>query len=221
MGLFVFSLVTTAFRQNDQSKNTLTTHPSNQSRQSSSSFKSIEMNNSTILTIAKVKKPWYATRNIVIKKMNQSIPEYQSIKGLNEKFYSFTEDHSFFGGIYFWTSSEEARQWFNTAWFERTKKKYKQPGIVDYYQIKSNTTVKTPETVNGRYWSVLSLYPTDFTIDTSVSGLLKVVGLEDINNKQKGYITLWENEKAARNYFSNSQSVNTYFDTPILIQHAK
>jgi hypothetical protein len=87
------------------------------------------------LTITKVKKPWYAWRSLVVGKMKKSFPEYQTIDGLGEKFYSFTENQKYFGGIYLWNNKAAAQAWFTEKWFERTEKSYGHRGQVDYYKI--------------------------------------------------------------------------------------
>ncbi|MFM8832203.1 MAG: hypothetical protein ACKOEV_00940 [Cytophagales bacterium] len=95
------------------------------------------------LVITKVKKPWYAWRSLVVGKMKKSFPEYQAIDGLGEKFYSFTENHKLFGGIYLWNNKAAAQAWFTEKWFERTEKSYGQRGQVDYYEIEKIETLKT------------------------------------------------------------------------------
>jgi len=169
-----------------------------------------------ILTITKVKKPWYAWRGLVAKKMKQSIPEYQAIKGLNEKFYSFTDDAKLFGGIYQWRSEAEAKAWFNQSWFDRTEKSYGLKGIVEYYQIQSVETIAKYSDTEGEYCSVLSFI--DSSINQSTVGLIKVIKIVNEKN-QSGTLTLWQNKESAVTYFGK-QSV-TYFDSPILLTNTK
>jgi heme-degrading monooxygenase HmoA len=179
-------------------------------------FVQIDTTSAKILTITKVKKPWYAWRSLVAKKMKQSIPEYQAINGLLEKFYSFTDNNKLFGGIYQWKSEADAKAWFNQAWFDRTEKLYGIKGTVEYYQILSEETIAQYVDTVGEYWSVLSF--NDSIIEQSAFGLIKVVKIVNEKN-QYGTLTLWQNNESAVAYFKK-QPV-TYFDTPILLTNKK
>ncbi|MFM8914567.1 MAG: hypothetical protein ACKOE6_16865, partial [Flammeovirgaceae bacterium] len=112
----------------------------------------------TTLTITKVKKPWYAWKALVVKKMKKSIPEYSAIEGLRYKYYSFTSTHDHFGGIYLWASAQNASNWFNAAWYDRTEKKYGKKGIVLSFQIQNINTMAAAPANEGDYCAVLT-YP--------------------------------------------------------------
>jgi hypothetical protein len=189
------------------------------------------------LTITRVKKPWYAWRGLVVKGMEKSIPEYGAIDGLSEKFYTFTEKHDRFGGIYLWQNEQDAQNWFNPGWFDRTEKKYGQKGQVDYFRITEVTILaatdmdpaagsKKESWRTGKSWAVLS-YPAGGDpdlghglADSRPAGLLKIVALTDAR-QQMCFLTLWQDKPSAMACFKAYKGKNEYFDTPILLTNAK
>jgi|694.fasta_scaffold64756_1 hypothetical protein len=180
-----------------------------------------ESSTTQILTITKVKKPWYAWRSLVVGKMEKTIPEYQAIKGLNQKFYSFTENHKKFGGLYFWETQQDADNWFNQAWFERTEKKYGEKGIVEYYKVQNVKTIATGNSnEKDLYATITHLKEATFSVDVSADGLLKILTLADDKN-QTCYLTLWQNQKKALNYFATKNLTNEFFDVPFFIVNKK
>ncbi|AEI51985.1 hypothetical protein [Runella slithyformis] len=169
------------------------------------------------LTITKVRKPWYAWRSLVVHKMKESIPEYQAIEGLNQKFYSFTENRKMFGGLYFWETEQDANKWFNKAWFDRIEKKYAEKGIVMYFGVQS---VKSFATVNPNakdlYAAITYKKEDTFFIDNSAVGLIKLLTLTD-DKKQTCYLTIWQNKEQAETYFQKKNVTNEFFDVPFFI----
>jgi len=166
------------------------------------------------LVITKVKKPWYAWRSLVVGKMKKSFPEYQAIDGLGEKFYSFTENHKLFGGIYLWNNKAAAQAWFTEKWFERTEKSYGQRGQVDYYEIEKIETLKTTSQSDVTFWAALC----DGRLSDvqKAEGLIKVIFIKDEKEKA-GLLTIWETRERAVTYFSNQRRQVEYFDTPLHI----
>lgn len=166
------------------------------------------------LVITKVKKPWYAWRSLVVGKMKKSFPEYQTIDGLGEKFYSFTENHKLFGGIYLWNNKAAAQAWFTEKWFERTEKSYGQRGQVDYYEIEKIETLKTTSQSDVTFWAALC----DGRLSDvqKAEGLIKVIFIKDEKEKA-GLLTIWETRERAVTYFSNQRRQVEYFDTPLHI----
>ncbi|MFM7855588.1 MAG: hypothetical protein ACKO96_27595 [Flammeovirgaceae bacterium] len=166
------------------------------------------------LVITKVKKPWYAWRSLVVGKMKKSFPEYQAIDGLGEKFYSFTENHKLFGGIYLWNNKAAAQAWFTEKWFERTEKSYGQRGQVDYYEIEKIETLKTTSQSDVTFWAARC----DGRLSDvqKAEGLIKVVFIKDEKEKA-GLLTIWETRERAVTYFSNQRIQVKYFDTPLHI----
>ncbi|MCU0438666.1 MAG: hypothetical protein MUC49_12215 [Raineya sp.] len=178
---------------------------------------SITRSENQTLTISKVKKPWYAWRGLVANKMEESIPEYQAIDGLNRKFYSFTANHNYFGGIYIWKEKTDAEKWFNPTWFERTEKKYGKKGEVFYYTIEKVTEYATPNQQKGRFWAVISY---ENNIESVVNGLLTTLHLKDAQNKPC-VLSVWQNEDSAKNHFKDAKQIYEEFDIPLMIAHSK
>ncbi len=173
-----------------------------------------------VLTISKVKTPWYGFRFLVVGRFRKSIPEYAAVKGLNHKSYHLLENRDYFGGIYLWKSEEDAKAWFNTEWFERVEKTYGEKGIVEYYEITQTETLTDISQPNANYWSVISFYKNEIEMDKKATGLLKIVSVINPSG-EKGFVTLWEDKKAAHDYFDKTNYDNTFFDTPILLNNVK
>lgn len=167
-------------------------------------------NKVTWITITKVKKPWFAWRGLVSSRMEKSLPEYQAIPGLEEKFYSFWEGSDRFGGIYFWRNRSDADAWFQASWFERIEKQYGEKGIVNSYSIVSSYTNPTLPAQGEKFYAVLSYRSIDlnseFTKDDSLS---HAIVLQDANQK-KCNLTIWNNQKSALANFKESESDELY-----------
>ncbi|WP_407524698.1 hypothetical protein PDL71_02165 [Lacibacter sp. MH-610] len=183
----------------------------------------MNMNGSSVdtvqtITITKVETPWYATRNMIIKRFEAAIPDYEKIPGLNAKSFSLSSSGSYFGGIYYWNSKQTAEAWFNPGWFETVKKKYKSPGEVLYYTVTGEEIVVQALTGKEKYWTVVSIGQKE--INTAAQGLIKVSFVKNEKGSE-GHISLWKTEEDARAYYHNSLSANEFFDTPVLLVHGK
>lgn len=172
------------------------------------------------LTITRVQRPWYAWRNLIISKMQESIPEYQAIKGLEQKFYAFSADHQTFGGIYLWQQAADAAAWFDEGWYTKTAQKYGRRGIVEYYQVRRQLVFGTPESGEGSFWAVLSR-PSAAAMPAAAPGLVLAIELED-QDHQVRLLTLWQRKSAAEAWFAAYPADATeYFDTPLLIDNTR
>ncbi len=172
----------------------------------------------TVLTITRVKKPWYAWRSLVVNKMKQSVPEYQAVAGLRYKFFSLTENHKFAGGIYLWETEQQAKGWFNSAWFDRTEKKYGQPGMVAYYQVKEMSVIPPRVAQEGNRWAVLSAE--NPLVDDDASGaIVAALTLLDTDG-QTCYISVWSSREVAEAYFENKAGRRESFNVPVWLSNA-
>lgn len=178
----------------------------------------VDTTSSATLTITKVKKPWYAWRSLIISKMEESIPEYKAIEGLNQKLYSFTEDHKQFGGIYLWKTQKNASTWFNQAWYDRTEKKYGEKGIVDFYTVLDMRSFTNFPTQNGNYWCVLTQSSLDFEIQESTQGIIQKISLKNTAGTLF-YLSFWFDKTSADNFFEGKNLKNEFFDSPIAINN--
>ena len=175
----------------------------------------------TVLTITRVKKPWYAWRSLVVGKMKQSVPEYQAIAGLRYKFFSLTENHKFAGGIYLWETEQQAKGWFSSAWFDRTEKKYGQPGTVAYYQVKEVSVALPTVVQEGDRWAVLS-YATEnpLAADDASGAIVAALTLLDAN-EELCYVSVWSSREEAEAYYENKAGRRESFDVPIWLNNVR
>jgi hypothetical protein len=178
----------------------------------------VDTTSSATVTITKVKKPWYAWRSLIIGKMEESIPEYKAVAGLNQKLYSFTADHGQFGGIYLWKTQKEAMTWFNQAWYDRTEKKYGKKGMVDFYTVFGIRSFANFPTQNGNYWSVLTQSAPDLEVQKSASGIIQSISLKNTAGTLF-YLTFWFDKTSADNFFKGKNGKSEFFDSPIAINN--
>ena len=76
-----------------------------------------------VVAIVKVGAPWYAPRGAIVSRMEESVPQYQSIAGLDYKIYSIA-DAKQVGGIYLWDDPAAASNFFNADWHARIRETY-------------------------------------------------------------------------------------------------
>ena len=88
-----------------------------------------------VAAIVKVAKPWYATKSAVTGKMRETVPQYESLPGLEYKMFSFAQSDGDYGGIYLWKDRASAQTWFNPAWFERVRRKRGVEGKVRSFDV--------------------------------------------------------------------------------------
>lgn len=61
-------------------------------------------------------------------------PEYRNVQGLLRKTYVFAEDGQTVGGIYFWSSREEAEAMYTASWRSFVREKYGAEPDVTYFE---------------------------------------------------------------------------------------
>lgn len=168
-----------------------------------------------VLTITYVKKPWYAGKNLIIRKMKASFQQYQSIPGLEEKMYILQQGVSRLGGIYRWKDLAAAQAWFNENWYAITEEKYGLRGIVDYYQLLSVTQVASTPPMEGKY--IATLTDSNTTVSMQAAGLIRILQVQN-NAGEQSAICLWENKAAARKALGNAHTGIRFFDAPLLLR---
>lgn len=67
------------------------------------------------IAIVRVHAPWYAPRFAIVGKFRDAVPEYERVPGLDNKFFSLT-DQRYYGGIYDWQSRAQAEAYYSDAW---------------------------------------------------------------------------------------------------------
>lgn len=96
-----------------------------------------------IITITKVKTPWFLFSFMLKKAFIRSIPEYSSKEGLIFKYYHITEGGKTFGGIYLWKDKASAERLFNEAWYAQVRNRLKTEGEVVYYDLLESQTTES------------------------------------------------------------------------------
>jgi hypothetical protein len=67
------------------------------------------------IAIVRVHAPWYAPRFAIVGKFRDAIPEYERIVGLDNKYFSISDQRDY-GGIYDWQSRAQAEAYYSDAW---------------------------------------------------------------------------------------------------------
>lgn len=83
----------------------------------------------SLVTIVRVPAPWYAPRSIIARRMEGSIPQYNSVPGLVYKYFTIASEKNI-GGIYLWDEAASADAFYNTAWHKRINDTYGVPADV-------------------------------------------------------------------------------------------
>jgi hypothetical protein len=86
-----------------------------------------------IVTLVKVKTPWYAPDALVANKMRDEIPTYKNLTGLAYKYFTLGDDGTY-GGLYLWGNRAAAQSWFTDAWFAGVQDRRGTPADVRYFE---------------------------------------------------------------------------------------
>lgn len=172
-----------------------------------------------VLTITRVKTPWYAPRFLMLRGFRKSIPEYRQIDGLLRKVYALIDGGAYFGGIYLWQSRADAQSWFNERWFSRVQKTYGLPGTVDYYTVIRLTDVAQVAPSEGSYRAVLSVSGEPIAGGLSAGpGLLRLIEVRTATG-QAGLVTFWQTKADATAFIGHNPAAHTLFDTPVFLDN--
>lgn len=87
-----------------------------------------------IVSIVNVPSPWYAPEFVVNGRMQDAIPDYAVIPGLDFKYFT-TSDQGTLGGIYLWQSKASAEAFYNDAWHARIQETYGQEADLKFYKL--------------------------------------------------------------------------------------
>lgn len=196
-----------------------------------------------VAVIVKVPKPWYAPRALVVGKMRDTIPQYESLPGLNYKMYSFARADGHFGGLYLWKDRAAVEAWFNPAWFERVRRERGVEGQVRMFEapvvlvnpgnsaglnegdaVASLVTIPIPQGVTRE--RLIAEFRAALPVYEKVAGLKRKYFIITGDGRFGG-IYQWESQAAADAWFNSGwheRVAKTYgtaaaiewFDTPIL-----
>lgn len=172
------------------------------------------------LTITYVKRPWYALDFLIKGRFEQSIPQYQKIKGLERKYYALHqwEQTATFGGIYIWDSLASAKKVLSEKWFEKVRKRYKTEGYVQYFEILEAKQQPLPEQQTGSAYAVLS----DEWSGSSptFASALAVYRLKALDDQKEKTLALWPDQKIALScYPKNELNSAQKIKAPVLLNN--
>lgn len=182
-----------------------------------------------VVSIVKVKAPWYAFQFVLKGKFKDAIPDYQKIDGLQFKAFSTidTEQGKFFGGIYLWENQQVAENWFTPAWHEKVKTKIGSAANLSYYHVKRDVLfVKEGFDYRKNENNSVSIFI--HQIDEEVTkkainqneGLLRTYLVEEGFESKKGAILLFINEENATQFIKANQLKQVeIFLTPVLLNN--
>lgn len=199
---------------------------------------------STLAAIVKVPTPWYAPRALVVSRMRDTFPLYETLPGLSYKAFTLAQADGHFGGIYLWKDPASARNWFNTAWFGRVEKERGVQGQVRFFEVPvaldnapstptggtngavaTLVTVPIPQGVNKA--RLIEEFKAAIPTYRAVPGLLRKYFIIT-DDGGFGGIYLWQDEASARAWFSPDWQARTstrygapaaleWFDVPLLL----
>lgn len=182
------------------------------------------MNTNNIITITKVKTPWFLFSFLLKKAFIKSIPEYASKQGLLFKYYHITDSGKTFGGIYLWKDQASANALFNKDWYAQVKKKLNTDGKVDYYDLLESKTIemnadfknlKNTKSVLIKLKSQTELVNNNY----SGKGILQIYIISKHDNFYA--IILFKTAENFKNYIeAHNLNAIQFFDTPVLLKIA-
>ena len=203
---------------------------------------------SRAVVVVRVPAPWWAPEFLITGKFIDSIPEYARAPGLEQKSYTFSEDHRF-GGVYLWESRAAAERWFDEAWHARVKKQRGVDG--DVRILDARFTFPGPTQASGKVLPQHALR-TDAAVTWLVSsrsivdpaqklevlaqelrlapGLIRVSFVTEPDGRA-GAVSLWASRDAARAYWTDTRKSAAakalaaevdllWFSSPVLLDAA-
>ncbi|MBS0659071.1 MAG: YdhR family protein [Verrucomicrobia bacterium] len=155
-----------------------------------------------VVTIVKVAKPWYVPGFYLQRKFRETIPQYAAIKGLEQKYYTLAADGSHFGGIYLWSDRASAEAWFTPAWFQRVRELRGTEAKLEYFSAPALSRRRAAAASDTPYAALVlrsKETATDSTRPASADETwLRRYEVVSADGAQRGSITLWASEAAAR-----------------------
>ncbi len=181
-----------------------------------------------VVTVVKVKAPWYALGSLLRSAFKKAIPQYQAIDGLEFKSFSIgrLERGKHFGGIYLWENRTKAEKWFSPAWFQRVREKRKTEGKVTYYDV---IAVNNWASANFDFTSIEQHSAKVFIpgldaaqvakLLTPQAGLLNAYTVQ--LGEKLGLFLLFETGKKSRQFLQQN-GITTFerFETPVLLKNS-
>jgi hypothetical protein len=175
-----------------------------------------------ILTITKVKTPWFLFSFILKRLFIQSKPVYSKLPGLALKYYHTADQGANFGGIYLWHDKASADNQFNSLWFESVRKRLKCEGRVDYFSVLDHQILTDNSFDYHKFSSAYCLLVKSnvglFAGNTKEKGVLESFHLQQ--GRQPYSLLLFSSKKEVMDF---AQQVNSdiyeVFRTPVLLKN--
>jgi len=86
----------------------------------------------SVVSIVRVTAPWYAPRALITSRMEDSVPRYAEIPGLDFKVYTIASGKQV-GGIYLWAHARSAQAFYDAAWHQRIRETYEEDADIAYF----------------------------------------------------------------------------------------
>jgi hypothetical protein len=192
--------------------------------------KSIESKASAkIVTIVKVKSPWYAANFLIINQFKKLNPLYENVAGLLFKAYTinYNEKGKNFGGIYLWQDESKVRSWYSPHWFAEVKRKRGSEPIVEYYNAIADTSYLSATTryaAFGKRSFVVLLK--NLSADKIANyykeqdGLFRVYHILIEKENHQGLIMFFYTKHQAIKFLNDNGEANfELFKAPVMVKH--
>lgn len=175
-----------------------------------------------VVTVVKVKTPWYGFGFLLKSAFKNAIPTYQKAEGLEVKYFHIADGGKSFGGIYLWKNLNAAQNWFNDKWFARVREKYNTDGRVEYLQLLKEKSFVGPNydfAATQNESCVLRVRNTTREklddVVGQVPGLLRMYVVQNGNEVQA--LLLFESAKQAQAFGKAVAPAGELFETPVLL----
>ncbi|MBO0935778.1 hypothetical protein J2I47_04380 [Fibrella sp. HMF5335] len=181
-----------------------------------------------VVTIVRVKAPWYAFDFLLRRGFREALPTYQSVNGLRFKAFSSIDrpDGTFFGGIYWWDTERQARQWYSPAWFADVERKRKARPTVDYLPVVRVATFVAPSfNYRQHEGDCVTVFVHELNGEqikaclSAQNGLLRTY-LVGESGQQQGGLLLFASAESARSFVAKQHlSRYDWYKTPALLNN--
>lgn len=160
-----------------------------------------------VVTVTKVKPPWYAARFLIVRGFRKAVPEYQAIPGLLTKQFSLSSDGRF-GGVYLWKDRASAQAWFSPKWFERVRRVYGVEGEVRTLEVSRCLEGPTGAVEEG-----------PMAVAIAAGALESYAGAKGLRSAQQAgplIVSAWASRDEGQAFLGGAAEVE-WFDSPVAI----
>ncbi len=176
--------------------------------------------NQQVVTLVRVKTPWYGFQFLLKRGFRKAIPTYAAIEGLLFKYFTYQKKARTFGGIYLWRSKAEAEKWYNEKWFALVRTRYGAEAQLEYFTVTSLTD-QLPKGKNYDTFSEgVAVIGTAPESPVNQAGILRTYDIAS-GNVSMG-VWLFRDHASARAFLQNSRMKDPLiFEAPVLLDKQK